>query len=339
MGSFLSAHTGARSVGEDLALRFAQKGWKTIETSHQPNRALRLSDMLFSAFVHRNIYQAAYVEVYSGMAFLWAELVVRLLSKLHKPILLALHGGRLFEFAEKYPARFLNLLSRANAVVTPSLFLQKSLQPYYRDILYIPNAVEVDHYPFRLRRSVTPRVVWLRALHPLYQPELAIQAIMILRREFENIHLTMIGPDKWDGSLQSIQRLIQENHLQSNVEIVGAVPKQKVPDWLAKGDIFLNTTRYESFGISVLEAALVGLPIVTTAVGELPYLWEDGNTAMFTPVNNPGSIADAVRSILTEPELAGRLSANARYKAEQFDWSMILQQWEKLFDAIAKVKD
>jgi glycosyltransferase involved in cell wall biosynthesis len=45
-------------------------------------------------------------------------------------------------------------------------------------------------------------------------------------------------------------------------------------------------------------------------------------------------MAAAVRRILTEPELAAKLSANARKKAEQFDWSVILPQWEKLIEEV-----
>lgn len=336
VGSFLSAHTGARSVGEELAGRLEQNDWQVIQTSHQPSRLVRLLDMLSTAYRKRHGYQVAYVEVYSGMAFLWAEMAVRLLARLRKPVLLALHGGRLAEFSQQHQERFTALLNRANVVVTPSQFLLEFLPSDVHAIRYLPNALDVGHYPYQLRRSVTPRVVWLRALHSIYQPELAVQAVALLRNEFEDIHLTMIGPDKGDGSLPRIQRLIQENHLQGNVSIVGAVSKREVPEWLARGDIFLNTTRYESFGVSVLEAALVGLPIVTTAVGELPRLWQDRETALLVPPGDPQAMADAIRHLLTEPGLAEKLSANARHKAEEFDWAIILPQWEALFEELIR---
>jgi glycosyltransferase involved in cell wall biosynthesis len=42
----------------------------------------------------------------------------------------------------------------------------------------------------------------------------------------------------------------------------------------------------------------------------------------------------AIRRILTEPGLAARLSANARKKAEKYDWSVVFPQWEALFEEI-----
>jgi glycosyltransferase involved in cell wall biosynthesis len=79
-----------------------------------------------------------------------------------------------------------------------------------------------------------------------------------------------------------------------------------------------------------MEAAALGMCIVTTNVGELPHIWTHEHDALLVPPKDPKAMADAIRRILTEPELAERLSRNARAKAEQFDWSIILPQWEAI---------
>ena len=78
-----------------------------------------------------------------------------------------------------------------------------------------------------------------------------------------------------------------------------------------------------------------GLCIVSTRVGGIPYLLEDGSDALLVPPNDPDAMAAAVRRILTEPGLAERLSRNARQKASGFDWRTILPRWEALFTEIA----
>ncbi len=334
VGNFLSSYTGTRSVGEELSLRLFAKGWKTIETSHQLRRTFRLLDILSSAIVYRKEYQIAYVEVYSGLAFFWAEMVMYLLLLLHKPVVLALHGGGLVEFAQTHPVRVSRLLRQGQVIMTPSLFLQAGLKQYSSTIRYLPNAVDVSHYEFQLRHHPARKIIWLRAFHKIYEPELAVKVISFLVKEFKDITLTMIGPDKKDGSLSSSLKLAEILDVASHIDIAGSIPKSKVPIWLTKGDIFLNTTCFESFGVSVVEAALVGLPIVTTNVGELSYLWENEKTALLVPPNDPEAMAVAVQRILTEPELAEHLSQNARNKAEQFDWSVILPQWEALFEEV-----
>src|SRR5579883_2396755 len=74
VGNFLSASGGSRGVCEELALRLSGAGWTVFTTSSQPRRLLRLWDMLRTAYGRRLEYAVAQVDVYSGPAFVWAEL-------------------------------------------------------------------------------------------------------------------------------------------------------------------------------------------------------------------------------------------------------------------------
>ena len=82
---------------------------------------------------------------------------------------------------------------------------------------------------------------------------------------------------------------------------------------------------------SILEAMLNGLCVISTNVGGIPYLGTNGQEFLLVPPGDHLAMADAIRRILTEPELASRLSSNAHKKVEQDDWSIILPEWEKVF--------
>ena len=336
VGNFLSQHMGTTGIAEILRAKLDARGWDVMITSNHLFPVRRLGDMLWTTWRCRHDYHVANVDVFSGSAFIWAEATGILLYKLDKPYTLTLRGGNLPEFAQKHASRVQRLLSCATAVVTPSRMLQEALSPLRDDIQYLPNALDLQRYPFRLRSEPAPNICWLRAFHEIYNPTSAVRALALLKEEFEYATLTMIGPDKGDGTLQAVEYLSEQLGISDSLHLIGAVPKAEVPQWLNKGDIFLNTTRYESFGVSVMEAAAVGLPIVTTNVGELPYLWDDGETALLVPPDDPLAIANALRRILTEPGLAGNLSRNARRKAEQYDWSEILSQWENMFRSHAR---
>jgi glycosyltransferase involved in cell wall biosynthesis len=103
---------------------------------------------------------------------------------------------------------------------------------------------------------------------------------------------------------------------------------------MSRGDIFLNTTNVDNTPISVLEAMACGLCVVSTNVGGIPYLLEHEHDALLVPPDDPAAVATAVRRLLTEPDLAEQLSRNARQKAEKFDWSIILPQWEALLISV-----
>jgi glycosyltransferase involved in cell wall biosynthesis len=144
----------------------------------------------------------------------------------------------------------------------------------------------------------------------------------------------MIGPDKDDGSLQAMQQIATGLGVAHRIGLPGRIPKAEVTDWMNRGDIFLNTTNVDNTPISVLEAMACGLCVVSTNVGGIPYLLEHEQDTLLVPSDDPAAMATAVRRLLTEPDLAERLSRNARQKAEQFDWSIVLPQWEALLISV-----
>jgi len=313
-----------------LVSKLTNAGWDITVTSSRSHRLLRAFDMCATAWRARQQYNVAQIDVFSGPAFLWAEATSWLQHRLHKPYVITLHGGNLPSFATRWPGRVHRLLNSASAVTTPSHFLYNELKQCREDILVLPYALDLMRYEARVRSTPRPRLAWLRAFHQIYAPAVAVEVVSRLKAECPDIALAMFGPDKHDGSWERVKATANTLGVSDKIITPGAIPKATVPEKLASFDVFLNTTTAESFGVSVMEAAALGMCIVTTNVGELPYLWTDGEDALLVPPNDPDAMAAAVRRILTEPGLAERLSYNARKKAEQFTWSVILPQWVNL---------
>jgi glycosyltransferase involved in cell wall biosynthesis len=76
--------------------------------------------------------------------------------------------------------------------------------------------------------------------------------------------------------------------------------------------------------------------VVSTAVGGIPHLLENEVDALLVPPNDSDAMAHAVRRILSEPGLAARLSANARRKAERFDWKRVMPLWSELIAGVIR---
>jgi glycosyltransferase involved in cell wall biosynthesis len=330
IGNFLSGAGFARGVCEDLAEHLSRAGWRIATASSRPGRWARLRDMLATVWRERGSYDVAQVDVYSGKAFMWAELVCAALRQAGKPYVLTLHGGNLPRFARRWPGRLRRLLQSAAFVTSPSSFLADSLRRVREDILVIPNPLEIGRYPFSIRSEAHPRLVWLRAFHRTYNPRLAPRVVALLAEEFPDVSLVMVGRDRGDGSLQETQDLARRLGVTARVSFPGGVSKAAVPDWLNRGDIFLNTTDVDNTPVSVLEAMACGMCVVSTDVGGLPYLLEDGRTALLVPPDDPLAMAGGVRRLLERPELSERLSRSARQAAEAFQWGAILPKWEAL---------
>jgi glycosyltransferase involved in cell wall biosynthesis len=323
-------------VCEDLAAELARLGWQVSTTSDKAGRLSRLIDMLGTVWRKRHDYAVAQVDVYSGAAFRWAEAVCRMLGWIDKPYVLTLHGGNLPDFARRQPGRARRLLNSAVAVTTPSRYLFEQMAVYRADLCLHPNPLKLGAYRFRLRQPAQPRLVWLRAFHKVYNPQLAPRALSLIRQRFLSAHLTMIGPDKGDGSLQATERAAAALGVTGQIRFAGRVANTAVGRWLDEGDIFLNTTDFDNTPVSVLEAMAAGLCVVSTNVGGLSYILEDERDALLVPPDDPAAMARAVERILTEPDLAARLSFNARQKVEQFDWAVMLPKWERLLIGAAR---
>jgi glycosyltransferase involved in cell wall biosynthesis len=310
-------------------------GWRVTATSQQPQRLLRLCDMLWTAYRKRSDYDAAVVDVFSGLAFMWAETVGWTLRRLGKPYVAVLHGGNLPEFARRWPGRVRRLLSGAAKVVSPSRYLAETITWLRPDIQVIPNGLDLSRYPFRCRVTPQPALMWLRAFHRIYNPAMAPAVVAELAKQYGNVCLAMAGPEK-DGALALTKKSAESLGVADRISFVGKVPNADVPAWLNRGDIFLNTTNVDNTPVSVLEAMACGLCVVSTNVGGVPYLVEDGKDGLLVPPDDAKAMAVAVRRIVTEPGLAERLSRNARAKAEQFDWSIILPEWISLLSGVVE---
>lgn len=330
VGNFLSGSLGTRGVCEDLSARLTSAGWRVLTTSDRPGRVARLLDMVSTAWRRRHAYSIAQVDVYSGPAFTWAEAVCATLRLARKPYVLTLHGGNLPAFAARRPLRVRRLLRSAAAVTTPSRYLLEQMRPYRDDLHLIPNALDLDAYEFRPRERPAPRLVWLRAFHEIYNPAMAVEVVARLAGDFPDVHLTMVGPDKGDGSLQRTKARARQLGVAGRVTFAGAVTKVEVPAWLQRGDIFLNTTNVDNTPVSVIEAMTSGLCVVSTDVGGIPYLLHDGCDALLVPATDVEATALAVKKLLHDPDMARRLSEAARVVVEAFSWSKVLPQWNLL---------
>lgn len=315
------------SYSEALAGRLEHRGWRVTRTSNRAARGARLADMLGTAWTRRRHYDVGVVDVFSGPAFAWAEAVCFALRRLGKPYVLTLHGGRLPEFGARWPRRVRRLLGSASAVTAPSDFMRERMAAYRSDIALVRNAVDAGAFAFSPRTAARPRLIWVRAFHAIYNPALAIDVLAAVARRFPGATLAMLGPDKGDGSLAAAQVRAAELGVVDRLTVVGGVPHGEVARHLAAADVLINTADVDNTPLSVLEAMAAGLCIVSTSAGGLPYLLEDGRSALLVPPRDPDAMARAVTRVLDEPSLAEQLSRGAHARACQHDWAPVLDQW------------
>lgn len=333
IGDFSASKVGNASVAEQLARKLTAAGDIVLTTSDRTNRLARVAGMVFDAARFRRTVDVAIVDVYAQAGFRWAEWTTYLLSAAGTPVVLVLRGGDLPTFAETRGGRVTRLFAASSSIVALSGFLRDEMAPYGTISEIIPNPIEVSAYPFRRRSMVQPKLIWLRTFNRIYNPSMAPRVLAELLASIGSApdsalpHLTMIGADQNDGSWEATVATAREVGVSERLTMTGPVPKGQVPARLAEGDIFLNTTDIDNTPISVIEAMACGLCVVSTDVGGMKYVIEDGVDGLLVPKGDPKAMASAIQRLLDNPDLADRLSSNARLRAEAVDWDKVLPRW------------
>ena len=338
VGTFPRHNIGNHFISMDLARWLPDVGVEVMTTSHHTRAWRRLPDMVATAWRSRTKVEVANVDVYSGRAFAGAEAVCWTLRRARVPYLLTLHGGNLPTFAREHPQRVRRMFEQAVVVNTPTGYLREQMAPYRDDLRRVPPPLELSHYPFRERVRPKPRLIWLRSFHELYEPTLAVEVLARLVPKVPEIELTMVGPDKGDGSLQATQALARELGVEEHIRYTGPLPKKEVPDALAQGDIFLNTPKVDNTPTCVLEAWACGLCVISTEVGGVPYLASSDRDALLVPAGDADAMAAAVERVLHEEGTAERLSRLGRKTAETYDRCSVMPRWKDLLQDVASSK-
>jgi L-malate glycosyltransferase len=329
-------HTGVHvtTQGYILSALFGASGYRTLAVSKALNRYMRLAEISTVLIQRRKAIDVALIEVYSGKAFIVADVASAISRLMSYKTVLTLHGGDLPAFIQRFPHWTGRVFSRADALVAPSEYLASAVTASGREARIIPNVIDLRNYAYRRRVSVKPHLFWMRSFHPTYNPALALKVVLGLRAEYPDVKLIMAGQDK--GLQAGMQSLARQLGIADAVRFPGFLNKAGKALEGGRADIYLNTSHIDNVPVAIIEAAAMGLPVVATRVGGVPSLVQDGHNGLLVPDDDVPAMIGAIRRLLSEPKLAERLSTNGRNLAERASWPKVLPLWEDLLREISE---
>lgn len=226
-------------------------------------------------------------------------------------------------------------------VVVVSRLLERSLKRSYRlrdsQIFFIPNGIDSNCYaPDALGRDRIRKALGLRADHlvmgfsgrldPVKNFDLMLEIFEACVKQDDRIRLLLIG----EG--QEKERIIsgsQGKGLADKVLLVG--PTDTVLPYLQALDVFLLTSYREQMPMSLLEAMSVGIPVVASRVGEIPFMLEDGKGGyLFSLDDDPGLWAEKILR-LRDPWIRHDMGVAAREVVKQnFQEQSMVRRYQDL---------
>lgn len=322
--------------GQIVADLFAAEGYKVTCVSSKINRTARLAEIIQTLITGFRIFDIVLLDTYSGLSFITADITGFLCKIFKLPIIMILRGGNLPEFMRKNPRWTKRVLNRADVLVAPSKFLAKEIGDWGYEIPVITNIIDISRYPFRERSKISPNLIWMRSFHSIYNPEMAIKVLAKLRESEPDATLTMAGADK--GLEDRIKLMVEEMDLPNAVRFAGFLNLEKKLREFSHADIYINTNRVDNMPVSVVEARALGLPVVATNVGGLPYLIEHGENGFLVSSEDVDAMVKNIKMLLDNPELTQKISRNGRELAERSAWTVVRQDWEKLIGEVLERK-
>ena len=336
---FVGFHSSAdratpESQNEIIAQMLRDAGYDVRAGSAEPRQLLRLLAQLRLVVTNLRWADAVVACQFSGRRAWTTFLVTRITRRAAIPTVLVLRGGSLPEAAAAHPHRIDSTLRLTTRVLAPSPYLERAFRNRGHEVAIIPNLVRAPitastHPPLAVD---APRILWMRAFHPIYQPELAVSAFSRLLERHPTATLTMAGPDR--GLLQATRQHADALGIGDRIRYPGYLEGEQKADTFRDHDLFLNTPSIDNTPVSVIEAMGAGLPVVATDVGGLRDLAVHGRDATLVPDGDPGALAEAMHEILADPEVAEALRAGGRAIAERHGAEEVRRSWTDVLRSI-----
>jgi glycosyltransferase involved in cell wall biosynthesis len=179
-----------------------------------------------------------------------------------------------------------------------------------RKIIVTPNGVDPIFHPNGSAPDVPPYALFVGGIQPRKDPLTAIEALALADGD---LGLVIVGDEKRGGD--EVRSAVRRLGLEGRVQFIGYVEHEILASLYRGAACLVFPSRYEGFGLPVLEAMASGTPVVATTAGAVPEV--AGDAAILVAPGDPAALADGVREALAKRE---QLVAAGLERARQFTW-------------------
>lgn len=204
--------------------------------------------------------------------------------------------------------------------------VQKSIENVYGidegKISVVFNGIPLEKCkPIRMYKKNATEIVHVGRFFEVKNHKNLICAFTTAHAKFPEIHLKLYG----DGPLRNdMERLVSELQADKYIHFMGLT--NDVYSVMSEADVFILPSIYEGMPMTLIEAMATGLPIITTPVGGIVDMVENGSEAIFSGID-PESIADSIGMLVNNAELRQYLGQAALERAKQFSANTMAQKY------------
>lgn len=227
------------------------------------------------------------------------------------------------------------LSSTSHCMMEQTLKIAPKLQPFY----VVPFGVDIDKFvPIdNIKKQNEIVIGTVKTLSEKYGIDLLIKAFAILKNNLQSsnpdiaikLRLRIVG----GGILEQELKILTQNlGIDDVTNFVGKVAHERVPYELNKLDIYVALSREESFGVAVIEASAVQLPVIVSNVGGLPEVVKHNETGLVVSRESPEAAAEALKLLVLDDRMRSEMGRAAQnFVREHFSWESCVQKMITLY--------
>ena len=267
------------------------------------------------------------------------------------PVVLTIHDVSYARQPAWYPYRrdpvrrafYRHSARRARLVITVSEFSRDEIVAAYgidpRRIHVIPCGVGPAFRPARREQPrpaelvpAEPYVLHVGDLHPRRNLGAALRAVLGVRQRHASLgslRLVLAGADRGPGA-ELVREAARAGH-EGAVLLTGVVSENRLRALYEHADAFIYPSRYEGFGLPLLEAMACGRPVIASTAGALPEIV--GEAGILCDPDDEQGFTDSLERVLRAPAFAAELAARARRRAQSFTWQRVAERTLEVYRA------
>jgi len=164
-----------------------------------------------------------------------------------------------------------------------------------------------------------------------------IRAVPLLLKEFPDLKIVIAGPDC--GMIWRLKKLARELRIENNTIFTGPLSEKDKYAAIASSEALILPSSFEAQGLVLLEAQALGIPVIATRQGGIPHFIKDGKNGILIEYGKPDQIAEVLKKILKNENLARRLGETGRRLAKEFTWDKIAERILSVYESTLTSKE
>jgi L-malate glycosyltransferase len=207
--------------------------------------------------------------------------------------------------------RMKKALFNAVAVCSTSKNMLKLIPEHGHKTHVIPFGIDTELFKPLLQKATDRKITFgvIKALKDVYGIDILLQAFSQLITIESNASLAIVGDGPNEKMYKDLSKTLK---IERNVQFIPRIDNHDVPEMLNNFTIFVNLSRSESFGVSVLEASACGLPVILSNIDGLKEVYIKNETGIAVDLNNIEEIVTAMQNLMKNEKLRLELGEKGR---------------------------